>query len=268
MAQDYTEGLPGWARRVKEDDIDKMGGNFAALKSCFSGPTQPPDMVAGMWWYDTTTHILKIRNEANNGWQSVWNLASNKPVIANLSNEITLAMISSTIKDAAAGTASLRTLGTGATQAMPGNAVPAGGSISATQLVAPTAGTTHQIGLIRSAELQATNSGAPVLPGIRLGGASILLSGVVTLRAAMRRVSPTLVGIIDVYRDGLKITALKSGENASYTVRTLNISVSRGDYLDFYFYSVYGTGSFVRNVSLRSGSNCLGVAVIQPQILA
>ena len=48
-------------------------------------------------------------------------MANNKPVISNLSNEITGAMISSTIKDAAASTASLRTLGTTSTSACAGN---------------------------------------------------------------------------------------------------------------------------------------------------
>jgi len=102
-------------------DLEAMENNFAALKSAFSGATEPANAVAGMWWFDTTANILKLRNEANNAWQSVWDFANNKPVIANLSNEITGAMISSAIKDAAAATPSLRTLGTGATQACVGN---------------------------------------------------------------------------------------------------------------------------------------------------
>lgn len=92
--------------------------NFAALKSAFSGVTAPGNTVAGMWWYDTTAHILRVRNEDNTAWLSVWDLANNKPVMAN----IVPADFAAAMKDAAAGTASLRTLGTGATQAMPGNA--------------------------------------------------------------------------------------------------------------------------------------------------
>jgi len=64
----------------------------------------------------TATMAMKL----DNGFEQ----ANNKPVVANLSNEITGTMISNTIKDAVAATASLRTLGTGATQAMPGNHVP------------------------------------------------------------------------------------------------------------------------------------------------
>lgn len=120
MAQDYTDDCFA-SDHVVQTDMANIEKNFAALKSAFSGATAPSNLVAGMWWFDTTSNILKLRNEANNAWQSVWNFASNKPVIANLSNEITGAMIAAAIKDPAVGTAGLRTLGTGAQQAMPGN---------------------------------------------------------------------------------------------------------------------------------------------------
>ncbi len=120
MSQDYSDDVFGTTQQVQAN-MQQIEDNFAALKSAFSGASAPPDPVAGMWWLDTTTHLLKIRNEANSAWQSVWNLASNKPVIANLSGEITGAMIATEIKDAAAGTASLRTLGTAATSACAGN---------------------------------------------------------------------------------------------------------------------------------------------------
>ncbi|MFA5436149.1 MAG: hypothetical protein WC372_08950 [Candidatus Neomarinimicrobiota bacterium] len=120
MAQDYTTD-PYNSAHVVATDMGEINNNFAALKSAFSGATTPANTVAGQWWYDTTAHILKVRNEANTAWLSVWDLANNKPVITNLSAEITGAMIAAAIKDAAAGTASLRTLGTGAAQACAGN---------------------------------------------------------------------------------------------------------------------------------------------------
>jgi hypothetical protein len=120
MSQTYVDDCYGSAHTATTD-LQAFENNFAALKSAFSGATEPANTVAGMWWYDTTANILKLRNEANNAWQGVWDFANNKPVIANLSNEITGAMISSAIKDAAAATPSLRTLGTGAAQACPGN---------------------------------------------------------------------------------------------------------------------------------------------------
>jgi len=120
MSQDFTDDCYAGGHQATTD-LENFEKNFAALKSCFSGASAPNNPVAGMWWLDTTNHLLKIRNEANDAWFSVWDMANNKPVISNLSNEITGAMISSTVKDAAASTASLRTLGTTSTSACAGN---------------------------------------------------------------------------------------------------------------------------------------------------
>lgn len=120
MSQLYTDECFGM-NHVVETDMQNTKDNFAALKSAFSGVTTPPDTIAGMWWYDTTANILKLRNEANTDWQSIWDFNSNKPIIANLSNDITGAMISSTIKNPATGTYGLRTIGTGSTTACAGN---------------------------------------------------------------------------------------------------------------------------------------------------
>lgn len=42
-----------------------------SLASCSSGATEPSVKYANQLWYDTTTHILKVRNEANSAWISV-----------------------------------------------------------------------------------------------------------------------------------------------------------------------------------------------------
>ncbi len=41
---------------------------LAALVSNSSSSSEPATKYAYMWWADTTTGILKIRNSANNGW--------------------------------------------------------------------------------------------------------------------------------------------------------------------------------------------------------
>lgn len=120
MSQNFTDNFYGSAN-VVDTDMTKANANFGVLKSSFSGATAPSDLIAGMWWFDTTSNILKVRNEANSAWQSVWNLADNKPVITNLSNEITGAMVNSATKDPVGTTAGLRTLGDGANQACAGN---------------------------------------------------------------------------------------------------------------------------------------------------
>lgn len=117
----WTDNIPAWGNQVS-DDVGKIKDNFTEIKKSFAGTSAPANPQPGQIWLDTDNHLLKIRNEANNAWYSVWDMASNKPVLSSLSGDITGAMIAAAIKDAAAGTASLRTLGTGATQAMPGNA--------------------------------------------------------------------------------------------------------------------------------------------------
>ena len=120
MSQEFVDNVYDSAF-VVQTTMANVEKNFAALKSSFSGATAPSNPIAGMWWFDTTANILKLRNEANNAWQSVWDFANNKPVIANLSNEITNAMCAAALKDPVAATAGLRTLGTGAQQALPGS---------------------------------------------------------------------------------------------------------------------------------------------------
>ena len=144
MSQTYTDDCYSLGMQATTS-LQAFEDNFAALKSAFSGVTAPGNTVAGMWWYDTTAHILRVRNEDNTAWLSVWDLANNKPVMAN----IVPADFAAAMKDAAAATASLRTLGTGATQACAGNdprlSAVADGSITGAKLVAVAAGTTHTL---------------------------------------------------------------------------------------------------------------------------
>jgi len=116
MSQTYTADVFG-AAHVAQTDLQNMEDNFAALKSAFSGAGAPSNTVAGMWWVDTTAHILKHRDEANGAWLNVWDLANNKPVLTN----VVSADFAAAMKDAAAATASLRTIGTTATAACAGN---------------------------------------------------------------------------------------------------------------------------------------------------
>lgn len=153
MAQNYDDNAPAWGNPT-DSDVAKIKNNFEALKSTFSGASQPPNPVAGMWWYDTTAHILKVRNEANNAWQSVWDFANNKPIIANN----TLADFNAALKSPAAGTEGFRKLGTGATDAMAGNTplVP-DGSVTLAKLAYYTAGNN----LIISADAEKKSSVNP-----------------------------------------------------------------------------------------------------------
>ncbi|MBU2539165.1 MAG: hypothetical protein KKH22_12085 [Proteobacteria bacterium] len=79
MAQNFTDDVFD-PNHDGQTDLLNIENNFAALKSQFGGLTAPANPVAGMAWVDTTAHILKIRNEANSAWLSIFDLATGKPV--------------------------------------------------------------------------------------------------------------------------------------------------------------------------------------------
>ena len=62
--------------------FESLKNDFEALRTCFSGSSAPGNPVAGMWWYDTTANMLKIRNEANNAWLDVYDFANARAPLA------------------------------------------------------------------------------------------------------------------------------------------------------------------------------------------
>ena len=79
MAQNFTDDVFD-PNHDGQTDLQNIENNFAALKSQFGGASAPANPVAGQPWMDTTSHILKIRNEANSAWLSIFDLATGKPV--------------------------------------------------------------------------------------------------------------------------------------------------------------------------------------------
>ena len=77
MSQTFTDNCYQ-SDHVAVTDMANIEANFAALKSCFSGASAPSNLVAGMWWFDTTANILKIRDESNSAWQNVYDLANSR----------------------------------------------------------------------------------------------------------------------------------------------------------------------------------------------
>lgn len=49
----------------------ELSQSFQALASQNSGTTAPGTTYAYMWWYETDTNLLKMRNSNNNGWINV-----------------------------------------------------------------------------------------------------------------------------------------------------------------------------------------------------
>ena len=63
-----------------------INGQLAAIVSQNSGATEPTTTYAYMWWADTTTGLLKIRNAANNAWVIGGTLASANLGLATLAS--------------------------------------------------------------------------------------------------------------------------------------------------------------------------------------
>jgi hypothetical protein len=53
-----------------------LNGALAAIVTQNSGATAPATTYAYMWWADTTTGLLKIRNAANNAWVTIGSLST------------------------------------------------------------------------------------------------------------------------------------------------------------------------------------------------
>ena len=67
MVQDYTDDTYGPAH-VGGVDLQNIEENFAALKSNFSGGSNPGNTVAGMLWFDTGNEVMKLRDVGNSQW--------------------------------------------------------------------------------------------------------------------------------------------------------------------------------------------------------
>jgi hypothetical protein len=70
----------GTGAAVRSDINDAL----AAIVSNNSSATAPATTNAYMWWPDTTTGLLKIRNAANSAWVTVGTLASTNLGLASL----------------------------------------------------------------------------------------------------------------------------------------------------------------------------------------
>ena len=65
-----------------------LNNALTALASNSSGATAPTTTYANQFWYDTSTNILYIRNEANNGWVSVITLDASMTATASELNQL------------------------------------------------------------------------------------------------------------------------------------------------------------------------------------
>ena len=231
MSQVFTDDCYSLGMQATTS-LQAFENNFAALKSAFSGATTPGNTIAGMWWFDTTSKILKVRNEANDAWQSVWNLANNKPVVTN----IVSADFGAAIKDAAAATASLRTLGTGAAQACAGNDARLGipdGSVTGVKLTALAAGMDIILGRAPTQRSTSNTSYTKLKEFTAIGRA-----GTVTVNFEMRSTQGTYNVNGRVYINGTAVGTEKGSTSSTFALFSENFNVNLGDIIQ-----IYGSGS-------------------------
>ena len=78
MAQsDYN--LPRTTAAAARSKINEV---FTAVRTNNSGNNAPANTFANMWWYENDKKLLRMRNEANNGWQRVFYLDPSDPNIS------------------------------------------------------------------------------------------------------------------------------------------------------------------------------------------
>jgi hypothetical protein len=107
--------VPDFRSTVQLNKIPVLG--FVPYSSA-SAPSSPVD---GQFWYDTTNKVLKVYNITTTAWV-ISELGAGVIVDSMVGAAAAIAESKlSLATDAAAGTGSRRTLGTGAAQAMPGN---------------------------------------------------------------------------------------------------------------------------------------------------
>ena len=73
MSQEWSDNVYQ-GNHVGQTDLQHIEDNFAALKSCFSGSSTPPNPVNGMQYYDTGSNCHKVYR--NGSWVSVLTGAS------------------------------------------------------------------------------------------------------------------------------------------------------------------------------------------------
>lgn len=233
MSQTYNDAVPAITRNALED-LTAIRNNFAALKSCFSGPTAPPNPVAGMWWYDTTANMLKLRNEANSAWLNVYDFANQRVPLALLATNCSRTVLA-------------------------GNGISVSGNLSSgnvTVNIAPaiyaqlqdyTAGTRY-LWTSLTREYRATTTTLSKVFELRLD------------RGGTLRITFTIAGFVNakarIYRNGSAVGTLRTAATMSDTYTQDISGWSAGDSLQIYAALPSGVSGYVniKDVYLQTGN--------------
>ena len=251
MAQTYNDAVPASTRNALED-LTAIRNNFAALKSCFSGATAPPNPVAGMWWYDTTANMLKIRNEANNAWLNVYDFANGYAI--GCSNTVlagTGIAVSGSLRTGNV-TVGLSSGGVGATQL-------ANGAVGATQLAD---------GAVNPSKLSGYTAASTYLiisvdPEVQVGATSYAKYREIRLdKGGSLRITFDLYcagsgndAHARIYRNGSAVGTARERTAVGWQTFTEDISGwSAGDLVQLYAYHDLAMAGKIRNFRIYSGT--------------
>lgn len=72
-------------------DIDQIKENFTKQRNFEAGTSEPSNPVKGMFWLDTYVepNVIKMRNQANDGWIELFELSSDGSLSGHLADDIT-----------------------------------------------------------------------------------------------------------------------------------------------------------------------------------
>jgi len=261
MSQTYTDDCFS-SGHVAQTDLQNIENNFAAIKSCFSGTDAPSNTVAGMWWFDTTNNLLKIRNEANAAWQSVWDFGNNRAPASSVVREsisgltATITEINTTSDGSLAKNSHVHALSTST------------GTITVGQLLAPTAGTSYMVCRLQDSEATTTSeSYASTMyhnhydAGRHLG-VTVLVSGTITCYLQHKGGVHNYTSDVRILKNGSQQGSEYSCDSdEGYVERTWNVDVTRGDQVVFQQKTESASyAAYWRYLRVYSGTNFFAVA--------
>ena len=246
-AQNFTDDTFN-AGHVAQEDLQNMEYNFLCLKSSFSGGGSPANPVAGMWWYDTTADILKLRNETNNAWLNVYDFANQRVPLALLATNCSRTVVAGTgitVSGSLNGgnvTVGLSSGGVGATQL-------ANGAVNPSKLSGYTAASTYIIAASDS-ERSVVATTWTIYKEVRLDkGGSLRISFDLYCPGSGNDAHAR------IYRNGSAVGIARERTAAGWQTFTEDISGwSAGDLVQLYAYHELSQPAAVRNYRLYSGS--------------